>query len=139
MDDHILFRGDTVEELAEKMGCDPAVLKATFDRYNELCDMGFDEDFGKDPSKLTKVDQPPFYASRIRCGMLVTIYGLNCDAHSRVCDEKDVPLPGLYAVGNVQGNFFTDSYPILIPGISHGRGVTIGRILGQALAKGEEL
>ena len=139
VDDYILFRGDTVEELAEKMGCDPAVLKATFDRYNELCDMGFDEDFGKDPSKLTKVDQPPFYASRIRCGMLVTIYGLNCDAHSRVCDEKDVPLPGLYAVGNVQGNFFTDSYPILIPGISHGRGVTIGRILGQALAKGEEL
>ena len=85
------------------------------------------------------MDQPPFYASRIRCGMLVTIYGLNCNAHSQVCDENDVPVPGLYAVGNVQGNFFTDSYPILIPGISHGRCVTIGRILGQALARGEEL
>ena len=71
--------------------------------------------------------------------MLVTIYGLNCNAHSQVCDEKDQPIAGLYAIGNVQGNFFTDSYPILVPGISHGRCVTFGRILGQALANGEEL
>ena len=139
VDDYLLFKGDTVEELAEHLGCDPAVLQATFDRYNELCDEGFDADFGKDPAKLTRIDTPPFYASRIRCGMLVTIYGLNCDGHARVCDENDVPIPGLYALGNVQGNFFTDSYPILIPAISHGRCVTIGRMLGQALAKGEEL
>lgn len=139
VDDYLLFKGDSVEELAERMGIDPTVLQATFDRYNELCDAGADVDFGKDASKLCRVDQPPFYASRIRCGMLVTIYGLNCNAHSQVCDENDVPVPGLYAVGNVQGNFFTDSYPILIPGISHGRCVTIGRILGQALARGEEL
>lgn len=135
----LLYAGETVEELAEKMGIDPAVLSATIDRYNELCDEGNDADYGKDASHLTTVTEPPFYASRIRCGMLVTIYGLNCNAHSQVCDEKDQPIAGLYAIGNVQGNFFTDSYPILVPGISHGRCVTFGRILGQALANGEEL
>ncbi len=135
----LLFVGETVEELATKMGIDPAVLQATFDRYNELCASGYDADFGKAASHLTSVEQPPFYASRIRCGMLATAYGLNCNAHSQVCDEHDQPIPGLYAIGNVQGNFFTDSYPILIPGISHGRCVTFGRILGQALANGEEL
>lgn len=85
------------------------------------------------------IDTPPFYASRNRCGVLVVMYGLNVNAKSQVCDENDVPIPGLYAIGNAQGNFVTDSYPILIPGISHGRCVTFGRLLGQALAKGETL
>ena len=35
------------------------------------------------------------------------------------------------------GNMFTDSYPMLVPGISHGRCVTFGRLLGQALATGK--
>ena len=38
--------GETIEELAEKLEMDPAVLRATYDRYQEECLNGEDEDFG---------------------------------------------------------------------------------------------
>ena len=66
--------------------------------------------------------------------MLVVPFGVNVDSHSRVCDGDDKPIEGLYAIGNVQGNFFTDSYPMIFSGISHGRGMTFGWLVGKALA-----
>ena len=33
---------DSIEELAAMIKCDPAVLRATFDRYSELVDKGVD-------------------------------------------------------------------------------------------------
>lgn len=138
-DKQLFFEADTIEDLAEQIGAPADALKATVDRYNELCELGVDEDFGKPARFLTKVVEPPFYASRLRCALLVTIYGLNVNSHSQVCNENDEPIGGLYAIGNVQGNFFSDTYPFLIPGISHGRCVTFGRLLGQALAKGEQI
>jgi len=137
--DGLMFKGETIAELAEALGADPATLEATVARYNEMCEKGVDDDFGKGAKYLTKIAVGPFYASRIRCALLVVPYGLNVDSHSQVCDENDQPIEGLYAIGNVQGNFFTDGYPILCPGISHGRAMTFGRLVGQALAKGEKI
>ena len=44
-----------IAELAEQTGCDADTLQATVDRYNELCDKGIDEDFGKDSAYLGNV------------------------------------------------------------------------------------
>lgn len=38
-------------------------LQATLDRYNELYDLGVDEDFGKRADRLAPVRKPPFYAT----------------------------------------------------------------------------
>jgi hypothetical protein len=51
-----------------------------------------------------------------------------------VLDEHDEPLGGLYAVGNVQGDMFAVDYPTVFPGLSHGRCVTFGRLVGLHLA-----
>lgn len=133
----LMFKGDTIEELANNMGVPADTLVATVERYNSLCAKGVDADFGKSANYLTAIDVPPFYASQVKSSILVCPYGLNVDEHSRVCTPEDEPIEGLYAIGNVQGNFLTDNYPFLIPGISHGRCVTFGYVLGKALAKGQ--
>lgn len=139
LDEKTLFKADTLDELASIIGCPADSLKATVARYNQLCAEGVDKDFSKVPNCLTTVETPPFYASLVKCAVLVVIYGLNVDSHARVLTEDDEVIPNLYAIGNVMGNMITDSYPYLVPGISHGRCITFGRKLAQALVKGELL
>lgn len=131
------FEANTIEELAEAIGAPADTLKSTIAHYNEMCAKGVDEDYNKPAQYLTTIETPPFYASRVKCALLVCCFGLNVDSYARVCDGDDEPIEGLYAIGNVMGNMFTDSYPMLVPGISHGRCVTFGRLLGQALATGK--
>lgn len=139
LQDGTMFKADTLEELADAVGMPRDAFKEQVERYNGFCKTGVDEEYAMPAESLFPIETPPFYASRIRCGVLVVIYGLNVNSKAQVCDEQDAPIENLYAIGNCQGNFFTDSYPILIPGLSHGRCVTFGRMLGQALAKGTTL
>ena len=135
--DGLFFEADTLEELAEQIGAEPEVLKKTVDDYNALCAEGVDTLFGKPEQFLTTVEEPPFYASRIKVAVLVVPYGVNVDSQTRVCDKDDKPIENLYAIGNVQGNFLTDRYPMIFPGISQGRAMTFGWVLGEALANDE--
>ena len=45
IEDGLVFKADTIEELAEKMGLPADTLAATVARYNELAQKGVDEDF----------------------------------------------------------------------------------------------
>lgn len=135
----LMFKADTLEALAEAVGMPADAFVEQVERYNSYCASGVDEEYSMPADQMYPVTEPPFYASRIRCGVLVVMYGVNVNSKAQVCDENDTPIEGLYAIGNCQGNFFTDSYPILVPGISHGRCVTFGRLVGQALAKGTTL
>lgn len=59
-----LFRADTLEELADQMGCDKNTFAATVERYNEIARNGEDPDFGRmifTPD--SPIENPPFYAS----------------------------------------------------------------------------
>lgn len=130
---------DSIEELAETIGVPSDALVATIERYNELVDAGVDEDFGKDAADLQPIRQSPFYASQLTAKVLVVASGLNVDSQMRVLNAESQPIEGLYAVGNVMGNFFANDYPICAPGLSHGRCLTLGALIGQAVATGEEL
>ena len=61
---------------------------------------------------------------------------MEVDDNCNVVDEQWNPIPGLYAVGNVQGGMFggTD-YPFDITGLSLGRAMTFGYVVGRDLAK----
>lgn len=137
--DGVMFKADTLEGLADAMGMPKENFVGQVKRYNGYCVSGIDTEYAMPADSLYSIDTPPYYASRIRCGVLVVIYGLNVNSKAQVCDEQDEPIGNLYAIGNCQGNFFTDGYPILVPGLSHGRCITFGRMLGQALAKGSTL
>lgn len=134
----LAFREDTLEGLAAKMKVPADALKKTVARHNELVKKGVDEDYGKRKELLFPIDTPPFYAGLMKSALLATTSGLRIDTGCAVLDADDEPLGGLYAVGNVQGDMFAVDYPTVFPGLSHGRCLTFGRLVGLRLA-GKEL
>ena len=131
----MLFVCDTLEELAERMGVDAERFTATVARYNELAAKGVDEDFGKRRELMTTIEQGPFYALRMQTDLCVSVGGLQVNVDSQVLDETNAPIEGLYAVGNNAGGLFGVDYnEAPVPGVSLGRCVTFGKLLGEYLA-----
>jgi fumarate reductase flavoprotein subunit len=129
-----ILTAHTIEELAQKMGVPLATFKATLERYNEMANSGEDLDFGKHPERLTSVEVPPFYACKVGAQYLVTLGGLKINTDLQVLDTENNPIPGLYAAGNVSGSFWGAEYPVNVPGASHSRAWTFGRLAGLAAA-----
>ncbi|HTY61247.1 MAG TPA: FAD-dependent oxidoreductase [Acidobacteriota bacterium] len=130
----LAFRANTWDELAAKMKVPAEALKKTVARYNELVKKGVDEDFGKRKELLFPIEKPPFYAGLIKSALLATTSGLRVNTKLEVLDAQDEPLGRFYAVGNVQGDMFAVDYPTVFPGLSHGRCITFGRMVGLHLA-----
>ena len=131
------YCADTIEELAEYIGVDPAVLRKTVDRYNELCAAGVDEDFAKDPRFMNPVAEAPFYAHSVKTALgsaLVTTGGFVTTNDQQVLDAYCDPIEGLYASGNTCGMRFGPAYVTPISGVSIGMCITLGRELGKHLA-----
>jgi fumarate reductase flavoprotein subunit len=120
----------TVEELAQKMELSAATFKATVARYNEMARKKNDLDFGKYPDRLTTIEKPPLYASKIQTRYMVILAGLKVNNRLQVLDTQRNVIPGLYAAGNVSGSFFGNQYPTTIPGLTHSRAWTFGRLAG---------
>lgn len=131
----LAFKADTIEELAKAVGVPPEALKRTVSRYTELARAGKDGDFGKPSRMMYTIEKPPFYALSIFVSQLVIVGGLSVNGDSQVVDKKGAPIPGLFAIGNAAGSFFANDYPFTVPGLSHGRCLVLGRVLGQELAK----
>ena len=110
MDTKEVFVADSVEDLAEKMDVNPAVLKATVDEYNGYCVKGYDELFAKDPLFLRSLIGPKFYAFKVRTVSLGTLGGIRINHRFEVVDKKGNVIPGLYAGGMDAGGAWGDSY-----------------------------
>ena len=130
----LIVQADTIEELAEKIGCDPAVLGATVERYNELCEAGYDEDFYKEPERMAALTTPPFYAARIGGMLLATISGLTVNENMQVMDTEGNVIEGLYANGNDCGSCYLHTYPSRIAGLHMGRNTTFAWHIAHYLA-----
>jgi len=144
-----LYCASSIEELFDYMDCYKGDTRKTamaaVKRYNEMCEKGIDEDFGKDRRimKATGLKTPPFYAtvSKGSTGMfgglsagMVTTTGLDTDADGCVLDSGFKPVKGLYAAGNNAGNRFIVVYQSPLSGISIGMAMTEGYMLGERLA-----
>jgi len=138
--DHAVEKGyvlvaQSIEELAEKMGIQVESFKATVVRYNELARSGKDRDFGKHPDRLTTIEKPPFYACKMEVRLMVVLSGLKVNTRLKVLDTDGLPIPGLYAAGNVSGSFFGGgAYSTTTPGVTHSRAWTFGRLAGRNAA-----
>lgn len=122
IEEGLIQRYDTLEELAAGCGFDPEIFLATIERYNYLAEQGFDLDCFKDVNWLFAVDTPPYYAARWGVMITSTRNGLKTDDRSRVYDTKGHIIPGLYAAGNQGGNFYGVSYPGGFGGTGVGHG-----------------
>jgi 3-oxosteroid 1-dehydrogenase len=126
LDSGYMKRSDTIEGLAQQCGMDASILRATVDRFNELCRRGVDDDFGRgksayhrywgDPTvkpnpNLGEVSRPPFYAVQIYPGDVGTCGGVVADQWARVLRGDGTPIHGLYATGNATASVVGRSYP----------------------------
>lgn len=107
-----VFKGETLEELAEAAGFDAEVLAQTVARYNELVAGGEDLDFGKDPAYLAyAVETGPFYALPCCVAVLSTTGGLFVDPAMRPLTEGMQPVENLYCVGSLASGAYYGSLP----------------------------
>jgi succinate dehydrogenase/fumarate reductase flavoprotein subunit len=127
---------DTIEELAQKLGIDPAGLKAEIETFNTHAAEGVDPvyhrgelsveqktsgDFsgrGLANNCLAPLLTPPFMGAYYVPGTCGTNGGLKVDANSQVLNTHDEPIPGLYAVGNCSAGVTGGGYC--------GAGMTVG-------------
>jgi fumarate reductase flavoprotein subunit len=131
-----VFVADSIEELAGKLGMDPAVLKNTVEEYNRFCEQKRDEVFAKDPQYLWPLKGPKFYAVKARTIFLGTMGGIKINHKAEVLDKKDNAIPGLYAVGFDAGGMYGDSYHVSVAsGSSVGFAFNSGRIAGKTVLK----
>lgn len=137
LENGMMFKADTLEELADKLGFEDGA-KETFlaevARYNELYDAQDDADFGKEAYRLSELRTPPFYGGWYGGNLLTTCDGLRIDEEMRVLDANSAPIPGLYAIGDCSGSFFSGNYPEYLVGVAVGRTVTQGRHVIRKIA-----
>lgn len=126
----IMMKADTLDELADKLGFSGDAKEqflATCDRYNELYDMGVDEDMGKEAYRLSELRTAPFYGTWFGGSLLTTLDGVRINKDTQVLDPTETPIEGLCAVGTCSGSYYSGNYPVYLVGNCLGRQMTFGR------------
>jgi hypothetical protein len=130
MDQHVenglIVKADTIEELAEGLVLPVDTLVATVERYNELAETGVDEDFGKEPQRFLPLVKPPYYGCKMGSWVLCTLDGMKQSTKGEVLGTDGLPIPGLYVGGVDGGGIFSNCYPNLSSGTQCGHSVTLG-------------
>ncbi|WP_169816222.1 FAD-dependent tricarballylate dehydrogenase TcuA [Nocardia miyunensis] len=136
----------TLTELAARLDISAETLETTVAEFNKS--VAADADVRFDPTALDAVsarpdgqppksnwavplDRPPFLAYPVTCGITFTYGGLKVDAEAQVLDVTGRPMPGLYATGEIAGDFFHYNYAA---GAGLMRGAVFGRIAGANAA-----
>ena len=95
-------QADSYEELAEKLGVDPATFAATMETWNKAVADQKDDEFGR-LSFASALDTAPYYAIKVSPGIHHTMGGVKINTNAEVLTEAGEAIPGLYAAGEVTG------------------------------------
>jgi fumarate reductase flavoprotein subunit len=133
--DGTAFKADSIEELAKQINVPADAFKATVARYNELCENGYDHDYGKVPEYMRSIAKPPFYAIRKAPCILVSDGAIRVNKDMQACNAHYDPIPGLYVVGNDASGMFGDTYSFIHPGTANGFAHTSGRLAARHAIK----
>jgi tricarballylate dehydrogenase len=139
-------KAESLEELARKLeGVEPTGFLDEIRRFNDSIqsDLPFAPAVkdgrattGLDIPKSNwalKIDEPPFEAYQVGCGITFTFGGLRVDATTAQVIDLDLrAMPGLYAAGEMVGGIFCFNYP---GGTGLTSGSVFGRIAGIAAAQ----
>jgi len=137
-------KANTLEELAQKMdGVDPAGFLRTVQQYNGAIkkDVPFNPNVkdgrGTEGLAVPKsnwantLDEGPFEAYAITCGITFTFGGLRINDRGEVQDTYERSIPGLYAAGEMVGGLFYFNYP---GGTGLMAGAVFGKLAGEQAA-----
>ena len=136
----IRAESNTLEGLAEEIGIDPATFVETVKTYNAAIAKEIPFDPAKRDGRRTNglkpdktnwaqtIDTPPFVAYACVCGITFTYGGLKVNDKTEVLDTRDIPIGGLYAIGEMSGGAFFHNYP-------SGTGLPKGAITARVAAR----
>ncbi|MBQ7185163.1 MAG: flavocytochrome c [Clostridia bacterium] len=99
----LTVQGDTIEDLAAKIGIDPAVLSKTLADWNQAVKDQNDPLFGRTTGMDNDLTTPPYYAIKIAPGIHHTMGGVKIDTSAEVISTEGTAIPGLFAAGEVTG------------------------------------
>jgi tricarballylate dehydrogenase len=128
---------NSLQELVERLqDVDPLNALETIHAYNASIDTGVPFNPNVKDGRSTEnlkipksnwantIDQPPFVAYAVTCGITFTFGGLRIQTNGQVLDVDMHPIPGLYAAGELVGGVFFKNYP-------GGTGLTAGAVFGR--------
>jgi fumarate reductase flavoprotein subunit len=101
-----MFKADTLEELADKIGADKKNFLETVRRYNEGCTNGIDPDFFKRSDSLIPISKPPYCAF---LGKLMTdgaFGGVKVNPDMQAYKHNGGLVEGLYVTGDFTSGRF---------------------------------
>jgi len=131
-----VIQSDNWDEIAEWIGCDAAVLKASVEEYNSFCAQGYDETFVKDRRYLKPLLKPPFYAIKFGVMVVETCGPVRVNENLEVLNKEYQPIPGYYSAGVIvagwQGHDCNGEH---LFGSELGFSINSGRIAGENAAK----
>lgn len=137
------IKAGSIEELAEKLGLDPAALDETVSSFNSAVRPGqFDHTVlddcrteGLAPPKshwARRIEKAPFYAYPVRPGITFTYLGVKVNEQARMLMANGSEAENMFAAGEIMaGNVLGQGYAA---GIGMTIGSVFGRIAGQAAA-----
>lgn len=128
-----VYKADTLEELAEKMGVNKERFLETVEEYNDLCDNNWDDYFEKEPKYLNPIAKGPFYAMKFYIGAYGTLGGISINHRMEVLDKDGKVIPSLYAAGTDTCTIFGDTYPFTLGGNTMGYCLNTGRIAADTI------
>ncbi len=123
------FVFDTVKEMADHFGMDPAVLQKTIDDYNSYVEAGVDPEFGK--TVFGGKGDAPYYISDWVPVIHHTMGGVEINADAQVLGTDGQVISGLYAAGEVTGGLHGGNR---LGGNAVADAMTFGRIAGLGAA-----
>lgn len=129
-------RAMSLRELAGMAGLPAEALIRSVAEYNAMTDAGEDTDFGRfsrGDNVPARVQREPFYALQMFPMTRKNMGGVAIDAQARVLDKSGQVLPGLYAVGEINGSLGINGKHGL-DGMFLGPAILSGRVAGQSIA-----
>jgi len=98
----MLYRADTLEELAQQAGVDAQGLVASVTKWNEMVVTGQDPDCGRTIfTNEMPIETPPFYLSPATFAAHATQGGVVVDGNGQALTKDGAPIKGLYCVGEL--------------------------------------
>ena len=123
---HVMYSGNTIEELAAAINVPAENLKKTIEEYNAAVEKGEPDEFGREYNvsntynlATNKVEGEKYYAIRLHALCVMTLGGVKANANMQVLDENGAVIPGLYAagecVGGIWGKFVSGGTGVMGP------------------------
>jgi fumarate reductase flavoprotein subunit len=128
-----IVKGDSLEQLADRMGIRADALRYSVEIHNRDAAAGQDTLFFKNGAFMRPIGEGPYYGTVFRSAMLCfTSTGLRIDRDAGVLDEAGRPIPGLFAAGETSNGVMGERY--IGSGSSVAHVITFGRIAGRSAA-----